>query len=206
MTEPSHIAGEVKTHQRIIEAALQEFTQHGYKGASTRAIAERASVNEVTLFRHFGNKVDLLRIAVEYEVAQVKLPDNVDAFVEMDLREGFSRLIREYLMQLTRKGDILMLGFAESYSHPQIVDSLKGLFWRIRTMLQSYFSIMQESGKMRQADSYVLAQIVIATLHTAPVVRKTAPKEVSDQLTDERLVSSLVETIVTAYEVVKDRP
>ncbi len=206
MTETFHSSGEAGTHQRIIEAALQEFIQKGYKGASTRAIAERAAVNEVTLFRHFGSKLDLLRIAVEYEVSRMHFPNTIESYVELDLQEGFHKFILEYLMQLTRQSDILMLGFAESYSHPQVVDSLKHMFWRVRTSLQEYFSSMQERGKMRAADNYVLAQMVIATLHTAPLIRKNAPKDVANQLTDERLIAMLVETISSAYGVSSARP
>jgi AcrR family transcriptional regulator len=48
------------TRQRLMEAALRLFGEVGYTRATTRAIAERAGVNEVTIFRHFGNKKNLL--------------------------------------------------------------------------------------------------------------------------------------------------
>jgi AcrR family transcriptional regulator len=48
------------TRQRLINAALQLFTTQGVTVTTTRQIAEQAQVNEVTLFRHFGNKHGLL--------------------------------------------------------------------------------------------------------------------------------------------------
>jgi len=45
---------------RILEAAARVYAQHGYRGATTRRIAEEAGVNEITVFRHFGNKGTLL--------------------------------------------------------------------------------------------------------------------------------------------------
>jgi AcrR family transcriptional regulator len=45
---------------RILQAAARVYTQHGWRGATTRRIAEEAGVNEVTLFRHFGSKDALL--------------------------------------------------------------------------------------------------------------------------------------------------
>jgi AcrR family transcriptional regulator len=45
---------------RIIEAAARVYAQHGWRGATTRRIAEEAGVNEVTLFRQFGSKHALL--------------------------------------------------------------------------------------------------------------------------------------------------
>ena len=48
----------------LLTAALQVLAERGLKGATTRAIAERAGVNEVTLFRRHGTKLALLRAAV----------------------------------------------------------------------------------------------------------------------------------------------
>lgn len=63
---------------RILQAAARVYTQHGWRGATTRRIAEEAGVNEVTLFRHFGSKDALLEQMMRDLVAeseQVRLPD-----------------------------------------------------------------------------------------------------------------------------------
>ncbi|MGR5897480.1 TetR/AcrR family transcriptional regulator [Bacillus cereus] len=46
----------LSTKDRIIKATVELVNEKGYKGATTKEIAKRAGVNEVTLFRHFGNK------------------------------------------------------------------------------------------------------------------------------------------------------
>lgn len=48
------------SRERILEAAGRVYAKHGFKGATTRAIAIEAGVNEVTLFRTFGSKGALL--------------------------------------------------------------------------------------------------------------------------------------------------
>lgn len=53
------------TRQRLIRAALQLFTAQGITETTTRQIAELADVNEVTLFRQFGNKQGLLLAVIE---------------------------------------------------------------------------------------------------------------------------------------------
>jgi AcrR family transcriptional regulator len=61
------------TRQRLIEAAIALFQAQGITDTTTKQIAERAEVNEVTLFRQFGNKHGLL-LAILQEatvVAQV---------------------------------------------------------------------------------------------------------------------------------------
>lgn len=53
------------SRQKLIQAALALFTTQGITETTTRQIAERAGVNEVTLFRQFGNKHGLLLSALE---------------------------------------------------------------------------------------------------------------------------------------------
>lgn len=50
--------------QLLLTAARDIFAQRGYKGTSTRDIAERAGVTEVMIFRHFGSKANLFQEAV----------------------------------------------------------------------------------------------------------------------------------------------
>lgn len=44
------------TEQKILEAALKLFSKKGYKGATTKAIAEESGYSEYTLFRKFKSK------------------------------------------------------------------------------------------------------------------------------------------------------
>ena len=48
------------TREIILAAALDAYSKYGFRGATTRRIAETAGVNEVTIFRHFGSKEALL--------------------------------------------------------------------------------------------------------------------------------------------------
>ena len=58
------------TRARLIDTALALFARSGYAKTTTRAIADEAGVNEVTLFRHFGSKKGLLTACVETFNAQ----------------------------------------------------------------------------------------------------------------------------------------
>ena len=49
------------TKTKILNTALKVFSENGYHAASTRIIASKAGVNEVTLFRIFKNKLGLFR-------------------------------------------------------------------------------------------------------------------------------------------------
>lgn len=61
------------TKARLIEAALDLFAERGVTETTTKAVAERAQVNEVTLFRNFGNKYRLLLAVLEDSAVFAKL-------------------------------------------------------------------------------------------------------------------------------------
>jgi AcrR family transcriptional regulator len=50
--------------ERLLDAAARVYAETGYRGATTRRIAQEAGVNEITLFRHFGSKTTLILEAV----------------------------------------------------------------------------------------------------------------------------------------------
>ena len=50
----------LSSRKRIVKSALSLFSEQGITAATTKQIAEKAGVNEVTLFRQFGSKQGLL--------------------------------------------------------------------------------------------------------------------------------------------------
>src|SRR5437868_12716756 len=50
--------------EEILEAALDEFADHGYHGGSTEGIARRAGISQPYVFRLFGTKQELFKAVV----------------------------------------------------------------------------------------------------------------------------------------------
>ena len=59
-------AGE-ETRQRLLEATLATMAELGWAGASSRAIAGRASVNQALIFYHFGSYEGLVAAAAQLD-------------------------------------------------------------------------------------------------------------------------------------------
>jgi AcrR family transcriptional regulator len=58
-------AGESDARERIMAAAIEEFGEAGYDGATIRAIAARAGVDSALVHHHFGTKADLFGETIE---------------------------------------------------------------------------------------------------------------------------------------------
>jgi len=55
----------IRTKQKLLDAALLAFSENGFKGTSTRDIAERAGVHHPLITYHFKNKEELWRAAAD---------------------------------------------------------------------------------------------------------------------------------------------
>lgn len=91
------------TEEKIIRATFDIVQREGLQKATTKKIAAEAGVNEVTLFRKFENKKNLIKKTKEYYTKQLiaKLEESFE-FSETDS-------IEEYLKRSFNK----ILGFSE---------------------------------------------------------------------------------------------
>ena len=59
-----------QTQQRILEAALEEFSAKGFAGARVDVIARRACINKRMLYHYFGDKEGLFREVLRRKIAE----------------------------------------------------------------------------------------------------------------------------------------
>ena len=59
-----------ETGRRIREAAMEEFLEKGFEGASMRGIAAKAGITAAGLYRHFTDKEELFGALVEPALAE----------------------------------------------------------------------------------------------------------------------------------------
>lgn len=107
------------TRQRLIQSALELFMAEGVSGTTTRQIAEAAEVNEVTLFRQFGNKHGLLLAVLEESAALKTLGESlIETSVPAGTTgQGLRQYASEYLHALERMPKLIrsLVGEAEQY-------------------------------------------------------------------------------------------
>lgn len=112
-----HTYGLESTQISLLEAAFELLVDRGYRGATTREIAAKAGVTEVTLFRHFKNKTALLQGAV----ARFKPPlEGMFPPVHGDARADLTHLVRAYMDLLEASRGLMPRFLAELLRHPEL--------------------------------------------------------------------------------------
>lgn len=61
-----------RTKAQILEAALAEFSKHGYEGATVKSIAAGAACNPRLIYHYYGSKEDLYRAALREIYAEIR--------------------------------------------------------------------------------------------------------------------------------------
>ena len=131
----------IVTQQKLLDAAVEAFSESGFKGTSTRDIADRASVHHPLITYHFKNKDRLWRAAAdrifrEFNVALVKAMANVP---ESRPRARAEIFIRTYVRYAHDQPALHKFILQES-SHPSA-----RLDWLIRNHLKPLFDIVVKS-------------------------------------------------------------
>lgn len=89
----------IVTQHKLLDAATEAFSENGFKGTSTREIADRAGVHHPLITYHFKNKEMLWRAAVErifrdFSKALAKVMNDIPA---SEPRHRAETLVRTYV-------------------------------------------------------------------------------------------------------------
>jgi AcrR family transcriptional regulator len=117
---PSMTSSSSSTRQRLVQSALELFALQGVTATTTRQIAERAEVNEVTLFRNFGNKYGLLRAVIEESEAFESLATALlaSAISQENLGDAIRAYTATYLQTLQQVPELVRSLIGESGQFP----------------------------------------------------------------------------------------
>jgi AcrR family transcriptional regulator len=114
------------TSDRILDAAIEEFVEHGLAGARVDRIAERAGANKQLLYRYFGSKEGLFDAAVRAMVERFdQIRSNLPGTLEGRLPYYFERAtddqqwVRLLQWEALQTGEGPTVNEAERHAHMQ---------------------------------------------------------------------------------------
>jgi AcrR family transcriptional regulator len=180
------------TRQRILQAAARVFSEKGYARATTRALAAAAGVNEVTLFRHFGNKQNLFAAVIE-QFGGPALTTALEAQLTDDCSQDLRTVGIQLLNLLLERGDALRLMLCEASHFPEVQAVMVQNPRQIRRMLASYITRQIEQGRLRPLQPEVTAQAFSGMLFAYAIARGMLDDSIEPELTTEELVAQFVD-------------
>lgn len=143
---------------RILQAAIDVFAEHGYFNARVSDIAKRAEVADGTIYLYFKSKEQILMAALENAFDRFLVIANRELVDVHDPREKLKRLAELHLSSLSSNRGLAMVFQTE------LRQSAKFLSEFSRKHLTSYFDLIraivrdgQQSGVFRKQVSDKIA-------------------------------------------------
>ena len=180
------------TEERILDAALKVFASEGYAGATTRKIAQEANVSEMTLFRKFQSKENLLKEVLQKNTETFFKPDSFfpldkDSDLDTSLRSlghNIAKAMRNKIGDNKQRMFSLML-LEEGRRRPEVAEVLSSLGQMFLARLSEYFEIQIKNGKMRNINPQTAALTFISYFGYTSLLREIAGDSVSGNSEEE---------------------
>jgi AcrR family transcriptional regulator len=187
-------AAERETGEAILAAAAELIAERGYKGMTTRAIAERAGVNEVTVFRRFKNKAGILdalgaawsKRMAGYAVSAIPDPS--------DTRATLAALARMEVLQAQEFGGAAMRLALDARTVPEIAAVMGHGPGANFDGLVVYLKERQSAGDLRgDIDARAMAEAFFALTSQAVMSRQVLDDMAEHELPVEEVSGQLFE-------------
>jgi AcrR family transcriptional regulator len=156
---------------RILEAAIEIFSEKGFAAASTSEIAQKAGVAEGTIFRHYKTKKDLLLSIAGPIAAKVVAPFLIRDFAKVldmpyERIEDFYRAVAKDRIAFARKNvKLIRILVHELPFQPELLEQVKGVMSNIvYVRLEKIIGHFQERGQLIEAPQWRIIRASVSML------------------------------------------
>lgn len=113
--------------ERILDAAFSLFCERGIEASTTREISQRAEVNEVTIFRHFGSKEGLVAAILERFLSDDALDHLRQLTLSGDVGRDLEMITRRILDLHQERGDFIRFIMTNLALRPEYAAGLQAM-------------------------------------------------------------------------------
>jgi len=157
---------------RIVEAAIDVFSEKGYSGASTSEIAKRAGVAEGTIFRHFKTKKELLISIVIPTMTKIVAPFLAKDFVRKVFEDDYGSfdeflriLIKNRFEFVKNRSSIIKIFLQEIAFHPEIKEEYMNIFTtHIQGKVTKIFDKFKKKGEIKDYPTETIIRFTVSTV------------------------------------------
>ena len=147
------------TEEKIISATFKILREEGVQKATTKKIAAEAGVNEVTIFRKFENKKNLVQVTKDYYFnALIEKLENTFSFEEDDEIENYIQNCFYGVLEYTREDfSVIQVAMQEVQDTPDRKLLMSQITDAILFKLEDFFKLKKEKGVIKDLNPMAVA-------------------------------------------------
>ena len=155
-----------KTEQKIVDATIFLLYKEGMNSTTTKKIAKKAEVSEVTVFRKFKSKDNLLKIAKIYysDYFLEKISDIFTNYEDTDLESLLKHIWGKLVNFLDNNLDIIKIALDELMSNPEEEKIFSKFSDEVLKNLTNIFQEQIDKGKIRKINPSAAALTVFSVI------------------------------------------
>ncbi len=124
------------SREKLVDAAYQCFSQKGYLGTTTKEIARVAGVSEMTLFRIFGTKENILESVLKTYSILPELKKTTIELKESNLEELLKNFAKKSYQILKNRKEFIKITLSEINMYPEKIRKIyEDFFQEIENLL-----------------------------------------------------------------------
>ncbi len=172
--------------EQIYRAVMLVVSERGYEGATTKQMADAADVSEVTLFRKYGSKQQLVKQAISYVITKTNFASSVryTGNVHADLL----RVVQAYQDTAVKNGLFIFALFADLARHPELINSMKepfNIFQSIGALIGRYQSegVLKSEHPLHSVAKLLAPLVYISTIRNTKLDDTMPDLDLSEHVT-----------------------
>lgn len=178
----------------VYRAVMQVVSERGYSGATTKQMAEMAKVSEMTIFRKYGNKAELVKAAISFIISQTNFSSAAE--YTGNIQADFIKVVQAYQDTAVTHGFFFFALLSEITRYPELVDTLDKpfeIFSSIGNLVVQY----QNEGRLRKDHPLNVVAALLGPIIYASMVGKFLPNTEPPP----RNLSDYVNAFLKGYEI-----
>jgi TetR/AcrR family transcriptional regulator len=181
---------------QILEAAFEEFSGKGFKGATIKSIARTAGLQSPALiYWYFPDKEALFREVLESRIPVLRTVRDPAGLLDLPPEKVLPNIARGYLSTFDNPAAqrMVRLMVGEAMRRPEIAEIFgNAVIKRVLGFLKSYMSRQIELGRLRPHDVRASARAFMGMLLPQAGGKVFFPAIREDGLTDEEHIEAAV--------------
>jgi AcrR family transcriptional regulator len=179
----------------------------GYDGATTRAIAEAAGVNEVTLFRHFGNKKNLMMAVIDQFAPSSGIAAALDGQITGDYRQDLTLIGTHFLKTMLRVRQSVLMSLCTAERMPEMREIVAQPPTQQQQMLSGYLRQQMARGLLQDLPNpEMVAKMFFGALFEFAISQPLLTDTPLEHVPPEKVVAQLVDIFVRGTIKSQEKP